>query len=90
MTLVEPGRHCNVVLLTVGAVAPDLMPLPRVPPPRVPPRDATGRFGLETRARRQPASAVAILRDQLHGWIRVLPGLASCGGRGGGGAGEGG
>ncbi len=71
ITLVELARHSEVVLLTVRAVAPDLVPLPIDPP-----LQATGRFGLVTLARRQAAPALPILREQLIQWIQQLPGLA--------------
>lgn len=69
LTLVELARRSDAVVLTVHAVADDLVRLPMVPA-----LAATGRFGLVKLARRQEAPALRILREQLPRWIAPLPG----------------
>lgn len=70
LTIVELARQSDAVVLTVNAVAADLVRLPMVPA-----LAATARFGLVTLARRQEAPALRILREQLATWIAGLPGL---------------
>lgn len=70
LTIVELARQSDAVILTVNAVAADLVRLPIVPA-----LAATARFGLVTLARRQEAPALRILREQLAVWIASLPGL---------------
>lgn len=70
LTIVELARQSDTVVLTVNAVAADLVRLPVQPE-----LDATARFGLVTLAGRQKAPALGILREQLAGWIARLRGL---------------
>lgn len=64
--LVALARETDVIVLTVDAAAPGLVPLPVSPP-----LDATARFGLVTLNRREPAPALGIVADWLAEWIRV-------------------
>jgi DNA-binding transcriptional LysR family regulator len=64
LTLVELARTADVVLLTVTAVAADLVRLDVTPP-----LDATGRFGLVTLGGREQAPALRIVADRLAGWV---------------------
>ena len=68
--IVEVARHSNTIVLSVNAVAVDLVRLdvwPRL--------DATARFGLVTLAKRQEAPALRILREQLPRWVASLAAL---------------
>lgn len=62
--LVEVARHSDVVVLTVCAAAPGLVPVPLQPA-----FDATGRFGMVTLARRSAAPALRIVREALPSWL---------------------
>lgn len=65
--IVEVARRSNTIVLSVNAVAVDLIRLD------VSPRlDATARFGLVTLAKRQEAPALRILREQLPRWVANL------------------
>ena len=64
LSIVEVARRSNAVVLTVLAVAADLVPLNVVPA-----LNATARFGLVTLSRRQEAPALRIVREQLPGWV---------------------
>lgn len=64
LSIVEVARRSNAIVLTVNAVAADLIRLDVLPA-----LDATARFGLVTLARRQEAPALGILREQLPLWI---------------------
>lgn len=66
-SIVELARRADVVLLTVDAVAPDLVQLPVSPS-----LDATARFGLVTLAGRQQAPALRIVAQQLAEWVAQL------------------
>jgi hypothetical protein len=63
--LVALAREADVVVLTVDAAAPGLVPLALSPP-----LDATARFGLVTLNRREPAPALGIVAAWLADWIR--------------------
>lgn len=67
--IVDVARRSNAVVLTVLAVAADLVPLNMVPP-----LNATARFGLVTLSRRHEAPALRIVREQLPGWVRAMAG----------------
>ncbi|MBT9464096.1 LysR family transcriptional regulator [Hydrogenophaga sp.] len=67
MSIVEVARRSNAVLLTVHAVAADLVRLDVSPG-----LDATARFGLVTLAKRQEAPAIRILREHLPNWTDAL------------------
>lgn len=67
LNLVEVARRSNAIVLTVNAVADDLLRLPVSPA-----LDATARFGLVTLAHRQEAPALGILREQLGRWTAAL------------------
>jgi len=70
LSIVEVARRSNAVVLTVNAVAADLIRLD------VSPRlDAVARFGLVTPAQRQGAPALRILREQLPRWTAAACGL---------------
>ncbi|MDZ4131355.1 MAG: hypothetical protein U1E02_45360, partial [Hydrogenophaga sp.] len=60
-------RRSDAVVLTVTAVAADLVRLDVVPA-----LNATARFGLVTLAHRQEAPALRILREQMPHWIAVF------------------
>lgn len=64
LSIVEVARRSNAIVLTVNAVAADLVRLDVVPA-----LNATARFGLVTLAQRQEAPALRILRTQLPQWI---------------------
>jgi DNA-binding transcriptional LysR family regulator len=64
LSIVEVARRSNAILLTVNAVAADLIRLDVSPA-----LDATARFGLVTLAQRHEAPALRILREQLPVWI---------------------
>lgn len=64
LSILEVARRSNSVVLTVNAVATDLVRLNLSPP-----LNALGRFGLVTLAHRQEAPALRILREQLPLWI---------------------
>ncbi len=64
LTLVDTARRSDAIVLTVCAVAPDLVALPVQPA-----LDASGRFGLVTLSRRAPAPALRLLRQQLPRWL---------------------
>lgn len=64
LSIVEVARHSNAIVLTVNAVAADLIRLNVSPA-----LDSLGRFGLVTLANRQEAPALRILREQLPLWI---------------------
>ena len=63
--LVTLAAEADVIVLTVDAAAPSLLPLPVSPP-----LDATARFGLVTLHRREPAPAMGIVARWLADWIR--------------------
>ena len=67
LSIVEVARHSNAIVLTVNAVAADLIRLNVAPA-----LDATARFGLVTLAQRQEAPALRILREQLPRWVEQL------------------
>jgi DNA-binding transcriptional LysR family regulator len=69
LSIVEVARRSNAVVLTVLAVAADLVPLNVVPA-----LNATARFGLVTLSRRQEAPALRIVREQLPGWVVAMAG----------------
>ena len=62
--IIDVARRSNAIVLTVTAVADDLIRLNVSPP-----LDAAARFGLVTLARRQQAPALRILREQLPRWV---------------------
>ncbi len=64
LSLVEVVRRSDAIVLTVNAVAADLVRLDMRPE-----LDATARFGLVTLSRRQEAPALRILREQLPNWV---------------------
>lgn len=64
LSILEVARHSNAIVLTVNAVAADLVRLNVSPP-----LNSLGRFGLVTLAHRQEAPALRILREQLPLWI---------------------
>jgi len=63
LSIVEVARRSNAVVLTVNAVAADLIQLDVSPS-----LDAQGRFGMVTLAQREEAPALRILREQLPHW----------------------
>lgn len=67
--LIDVARRSNAVVLTVTAVADDLIRL--IVSPAL---DASARFGLVTLARRQQAPALRILREQLPLWVDPFAG----------------
>ena len=69
LSIVEVARRSDAVVLTVLAVAADLVPLNVVPA-----LNATARFGLVTLSRRQEAPALRIVREQLPGWVEAMAG----------------
>jgi DNA-binding transcriptional LysR family regulator len=64
LSIVDVARRSNAIVLTVNAVAADLIRLDVSPA-----LDATARFGLVTLAQRQEAPALRILREQLPIWV---------------------
>ncbi|MDI1245388.1 MAG: LysR family transcriptional regulator [Rhodoferax sp.] len=70
LNIVEVARRSNTIVLSVNAVAVDLIRLDVSPS-----MTATARFGLVTLAHRQEAPALRILREQLPGWVAALPSL---------------
>ena len=64
LSILEVARRSNAIVLTVNAVAADLVRLNVSPP-----LNSLGRFGLVTLAHRQEAPALRILREQLPLWI---------------------
>lgn len=68
--IVEVARRSNTIVLSVNAVAVDLIRLNMSPC-----LDATARFGLVTLAKRQEAPALRILREQLPRWVESLAAL---------------
>ena len=69
LSIVDVARRSNAVVLTVLAVAADLVPLNVAPA-----LNATARFGLVTLSRRQEAPALRIVREQLPGWVEDMAG----------------
>lgn len=67
--IIDVARRSNAIVLTVTAVAGDLIRLNVSPA-----LDASARFGLVTLARRQQAPALRILREQLPRWVEPLVG----------------
>jgi DNA-binding transcriptional LysR family regulator len=67
LNIVELARHSDAIVLTVNAVAADLVRLNVSPP-----LNSTGRFGLATLAHRQEAPALRILREQLPIWVEQV------------------
>lgn len=63
LSIVDVARRSNAIVLTVNAVAADLIRLDVSPG-----LDAKARFGLVSLARRQEAPALRILREQLPHW----------------------
>jgi DNA-binding transcriptional LysR family regulator len=66
LSIVEVARRSNAVVLTVNAVAADLIRLDVSPG-----LEAQGRFGMVTLAQREEAPALRILREQLPQWTNV-------------------
>lgn len=64
MSMVDVALRSDTILLTICAVAPDLISLDVSPG-----LDATGRFGLVVSAQRQEAPALRIVRAQLPTWL---------------------
>ncbi|MEW6478948.1 MAG: LysR family transcriptional regulator [Pseudomonadota bacterium] len=64
LSLIEVARQSDVIVLTIHAAAPGLVPLPMSPP-----LESTARFGMVTLAQRQEAPALRILREQLPRWV---------------------
>ena len=71
LSIVDVARRSNAVVLTVLAVAADLVPLNVVPA-----LNATARFGLVTLSRQQEAPALRIVREQLPGWVAAMASIA--------------
>jgi DNA-binding transcriptional LysR family regulator len=67
LSIVELARRSTAVVLTVKAVATDLVELDVVPS-----LNATARFGLVTLSKRQEAPALRIVREQLALWVAAL------------------
>lgn len=70
MSIVDVARHSNAVVLTVVAVAADLVRLDVTPE-----LNATARFGLVTLSRQQEAPALRIVREQLPKWVVAMAGV---------------
>ncbi len=70
MSIVDVARRSNAVVLTVVAVAADLVRLDVTPE-----LDATARFGLVTLSRQQAAPALRIVREQLPNWVVAMAGV---------------
>ncbi|MDD5480220.1 hypothetical protein [Rhodoferax sp.] len=66
LSIVELARQSNTIVLTVSAVAVDLVGLNVVPP-----LNATGLFGLITLHQHQEAPALRIAREQLALWTQT-------------------
>lgn len=64
LSIVDVARRSNAIVLTVHAVADDLVRLETDPP-----LNASARFGLVTLSRRQEAPALRIVRQQLPAWV---------------------
>jgi DNA-binding transcriptional LysR family regulator len=69
LSIIEVARRSNAIVLTVTAVAADLIRLNVMPV-----LDSTARFGLVTLAGRQEAPALRILREQLPLWVEQFLG----------------
>jgi hypothetical protein len=69
LSIVDVARRSDAIVLTVTAVAADLVRLDVEPA-----LNATARFGLVTLAHRQEAPALRILRKQLPVWVRGFGG----------------
>jgi len=79
LSIVELAQRSDAIVLTVNAVAPELVRLNVQPQ-----MESTGRFGLVTPAERQEAPAVGILRQQMPVWIAAMgAGARDVGARGG-------
>lgn len=70
MSIVDVARRSNAVVLTVAAVAADLVRLDVTPE-----LNATARFGLVTLSRQQEAPALRIVREQLPNWVVAMAGV---------------
>lgn len=70
MSIVDVARRSNAVVLTVVAVAADLVRLDVTPE-----LNATARFGLVTLSRQQEAPALRIVREQLPAWVAAMAGV---------------
>lgn len=70
MSIVDVARRSNAVVLTVVAVAADLVRLDVTPE-----LNATARFGLVTLSRQQEAPALRIVREQLPVWVAAMAGV---------------
>lgn len=70
MSIVDVARRSNAVVLTVVAVAADLVRLDVTPE-----LDGTARFGLVTLSRQQEAPALRIVREQLPKWVVAMAGV---------------
>lgn len=70
LNIVEVARRSNTIVLSVNAVAVDLVRLDIAPS-----MDATARFGLVTLAHREEAPALRILRAQLPRWVGAFAAL---------------
>lgn len=70
LNIVEVARRSNTIVLSVNAVAVDLVRLDISPS-----MDATARFGLVTLAHREEAPALRILRAQLPSWVGAFAAL---------------
>ena len=70
MSIVDVARRSNAVVLTVVAVAADLVRLDVTPE-----LNATARFGLVTLSRQQEAPALRIVREQLPNWVAGMAGV---------------
>jgi len=66
-SIVDVARQSNAVVLTISAVAGDLVHLVMEPP-----LNATARFGLVTMSQRQAAPALRLLQAQLTQWVGEL------------------
>lgn len=69
LSLVELARQSDAIVLTVNAVAADLLRLDVRPA-----LDATARFGLVTLAHRQEAPALGLLRERMPTWVTAMGG----------------
>ncbi len=70
LNIVDVARRSNTIVLSVNAVAVDLIRLHVSPS-----MNATARFGLVTLAQRQEAPALRILREQLPRWVAAFAAL---------------
>lgn len=70
LSIVDVARRSNAVVLTVVAVAADLVRLDVTPE-----LNATARFGLVTLSRQQEAPALRIVREQLPAWVAAMAGV---------------